>query len=126
MRAGHSGLFVTLAQALRLVRDAYSPRAARSESEAFALLTGPDLLVLDEVGVAIGDGEKRKAMLFDLLDSRYADQRPTVLIGNLTEDEMAAYLGERLWDRVMEQGSALVPFTWASYRRRAPAAEAGR
>ena len=84
IRAGHTGLFISVSAALRLIRDAYSPRAQRSESEAFALLTAPDLLVLDEVGVAIGNEAKRRAMLFDVLDTRYAEMRPSVLIGNLT------------------------------------------
>ena len=115
--AGHSGLFVTISEALRTIRDSYSPRAQRSESESFALFTGPDLLVLDEVGVAIGDDAKRRSLLFDVLNTRYAERRPTVLIGNLTGDELRAYLGERIMDRVLECGSALVPFNWASYRR---------
>jgi DNA replication protein DnaC len=129
LRGGHTGLFVTVSEALRLIRDAYSPRSIRTESEAFALLTGPDLLVLDEVGIAIGDATKRKAMLFDLLNSRYGDQRPTVLISNLDEAGIGEYLGERIMDRILEHGSALVPFTWGSYRRRGrvgtPHGEAG-
>ena len=51
IRAGYTGLFLSVSAALRLIRDTYSPRAQRSESEAFALLTAPDLLVLDEVGL---------------------------------------------------------------------------
>jgi DNA replication protein DnaC len=117
IRAGHTGLFLSVSAALRLIRDAYSPRAQRSESEAFALLTAPDLLVLDEVGLAIGNEVKRRAMLFDVLDTRYAEMRPSLLIGNLTATEMEAYLGERIMDRLLELGSATVPFTWPSHRR---------
>ena len=117
IRAGHTGLFISVSAALRLIRDAYSPRAQRSESEAFALLTAPDLLVLDEVGVAIGNEDKRRTMLFDVLDTRYAEMRPSLLIGNLTAAEMEAYLGERIMDRLLELGSATVPFTWPSHRR---------
>lgn len=118
LRAGRTGLFVTVSEALRTIRDSYSPRAARTESEAFALFAEPDLLVLDEVGVAIGDAEKRRALLFDLLNARYAEQRALVLIANLTVPELHAYLGERILDRLLESGSAVVPFTWDSYRRR--------
>jgi DNA replication protein DnaC len=57
-------------------------------------------------------------MLFDVLNARYANQRPTILIGNLTADELEEYLGERIMDRLLESGSAVVPFTWESYRRR--------
>ncbi len=117
IRAGNTGLFISVSAALRLIRDADSPRAQRSESEAFALLTAPDLLVLDEVGVAIGNEAKRRTMLFDVLDTRYAEMRPSILIGNLTATEMEAYLGERTLARLMELSSATVPFTWPSHRR---------
>jgi len=117
IRAGHTGLFLSVSEALRGIRDAFSPRAQYTESDAFALLTAPDLLVLDEVGVAIGDAEKRTAMLFDLINARYAEQRPMILIANLTAAELERYLGERIMDRLLESGSALVPFTWGSYRR---------
>lgn len=117
IRAGHTGLFLSASEALRGIRDAFSPRAQTTESEAFALLTAPDLLVLDEVGVAIGDGEKRTAMLFDVINARYGEQRPMILIANLTAAELELYLGERIMDRLLEASSALVPFTWASHRR---------
>ncbi|MEA3278581.1 MAG: ATP-binding protein [Pseudomonadota bacterium] len=117
IRSGHTGLLMSVSAALRMIRDAYSPRAQRSESESFALLTAPELLVLDEVGVAIGNESKRRAMLFDVLNTRYAEMRPTILIGNLTASEMEAYLGERIMDRLLELDSATVPFTWPSHRR---------
>lgn len=117
IRAGHTGLFMAVSAALRMIRDAYSPRAQRSESEAFALLSAPDLLVLDEVGVTIGNPATRRAMLFDVLNARYAEMRPSLLIGNLSAAEMQSYLGERIMDRLLELDSALVPFTWDSHRR---------
>jgi DNA replication protein DnaC len=118
IHAGHTGLFLSVSAALRILRDAFSPRGQRSESEALALLTAVDLLVLDEVGVAIGNAATRRAMLFDVLNERYGEMRPTILIGNLTAAELEAYLGERILERLMDLGSIMVPFTWPSYRRR--------
>jgi DNA replication protein DnaC len=118
IRQGYTGLFTGMAEALRMIRSTYSAGARLTEIEAFALYTRPDLLVVDEVGVAIGDDDKRRAMLFDLLNARYGEVKPTVLIGNLTVEELERYLGERVMDRLLEAGSLLVPFTWASYRRR--------
>ena len=43
-----SALFVTVARAVRLVKDSWSKDSDRSESEAIELLTAPDLLILDE------------------------------------------------------------------------------
>ena len=118
IHAGHTGLFLTVSAALRIMRDAFSPRGQRSETEALALLTAVDLLVLDEVGVAIGNAATRRAMLFDVLNERYGETRPTILIGNLTSAELEAYLGERIMERLMDLGTAMVPFTWTSHRRR--------
>ena len=117
IRTGRTGLLMSISGALRMLRGAYSPVAKRSEIESFALLTTPDLLVLDEVGVAIGTDAKRRAMLFDVLNARYGEMRPTILIGNLTAAEMETYLGERIMDRLLETGSPIVSFTWPSYRR---------
>jgi DNA replication protein DnaC len=118
IHAGHTGLFLTVSAALRILRDAFSPRGQRSETEALALLTAADLLVLDEVGFAIGNGATRRAMLFDVLNDRYGEMRPTILIGNLTAAELEGYLGERIMERLMDLGSIMVPFTWPSHRRR--------
>ena len=102
----------------RRTLPARSWRGQRSETEALALLTAADLLVLDEVGFAIGNGATRRAMLFDVLNDRYGEMRPTILIGNLTAAELEGYLGERIMERLMDLGSIMVPFTWPSHRRR--------
>ncbi|EIC23943.1 ATP-binding protein [Thiorhodovibrio frisius] len=117
IRAGRTGLFISVAAALRLVRESFGPHSQRTESEALALLIQPDVLVLDEAGTGIGKDEKRQAMLFDILDSRYAAMRSTILIGNLTAEEMQAYLGERVMDRFHEDHSAVLSFRWPSHRR---------
>ena len=58
IHAGYKGLFLSAADALQLMRDAYAPSAEcrvpsaeRSERETMTVLTDPDLLVLDEVGM---------------------------------------------------------------------------
>jgi DNA replication protein DnaC len=116
--AGRSALFLSMSEALRLMRASFAPDAAYSEPEAIAMLTQVDVLVMDEVGMAIGSEDKRRAMLFDVLDARYSDLRPTVLVSNLSRDELTDYLGERLMDRLCEGGSVLIALAWESYRQR--------
>jgi DNA replication protein DnaC len=118
IRGGRTGLFISVSAALRMVRESFGPKPQRTESEALALLIQPDVLVLDEAGIAIGKDEKRQAMLFDILDSRYAALRSTILIGNLTAEEMQAYLGERVMDRFHEDHSAVLSLRWPSHRQR--------
>jgi DNA replication protein DnaC len=116
--AGYSGRILSASDVLRLIRAADSPAARQTELDVFETLTSPDLLVLDEVGVAVGSAGECRAMLFDVLNGRYGAMRPTVLVGCLTVAELATYLGKRVVERLTELGSVTVPFTWASYRRR--------
>jgi DNA replication protein DnaC len=48
-------------------------------------------------------------MLFDVLNARYNELRPTILIGNLTARSWRRYLGERIMERLMDLGSAWSP-----------------
>lgn len=115
MQKGHSALFLTVMRAIRRVKDTWHRNSSETESEAVAALVFPDLLILDEVGVQFGsDTEKR--ILFDVLNERYEKRRPTLLLSNLTEEGVTAFLGERITDRLKEDGGLLIPFGWESWR----------
>jgi DNA replication protein DnaC len=53
--------------------------------------------------------------LFDIIDKRYRDVKPTILISNLTKAELKGFLGERSFDRLRE-GGLWVDFLWESFR----------
>lgn len=115
MESGFSVLFLTVMRAIRRVKDTWSKGSAESESEAIAALVEPDLLILDEVGVQFGS-DTEKLILFDLLNERYERRKPCVLLSNSTLDEVTAFLGERILDRLREDGGEVVPFGWESHR----------
>lgn len=73
-----------------------------------------DLLVLDEVGVSYG-ADSEMVQLFDVLDLRYRNELPTVLLSNLPVGELKAALGDRAYDRLRE-GAVLLPCKWGSHR----------
>jgi len=114
---GADVLFITVQRAIRSVKDTWTKGAAQSESEAVATLVGPDLLVLDEVGVQNGTDFERNT-LFDVINERYERRKPTLYLSNLPKDELTTYLGARVMDRVREDGGLVVPFTWESHRGR--------
>ena len=116
-------LFTTVMRAVRSIKDTWVKGSDTSETQAIAALVYPDLLILDEVGVQFGS-ETEKLMLFDVLNERYEKRKPTLLISNLGLDEVRAYLGERIFDRLREDGGEAVAFGWESYRGRAPGAAA--
>lgn len=117
LSGGMTGVFVSVSEMLRAIRATYSPSSEMREDQAFDTFIKPHLLILDEVGVSIGDEGKRKAMVFDVINARYNAMRPTILVGNLNLKEMENYLGQRVWDRMQEGGAPVVAFTWDSYRQ---------
>lgn len=112
-------LFTTVMRAVRSIKDTWAKGAEVSETQAIAALVAPDLLILDEVGVQFGS-DTEKLMLFDVLNERYEKRKPSLLISNLGLQEVRAYLGERVFDRMREDGGEAVAFGWESYRGRAP------
>jgi len=109
-----SVLFMTVLQALRHVKDTYRRESDRTESDAIADLIKPDLLILDEIGAQLGS-EHEKMLMFEIINERYQRCRSTILISNLTGEELTAFLGDRVMDRFRESGAVLA-FDWASHR----------
>lgn len=116
-RDKHTVLFTTVMRAIRRVKDTWSRDSRESESEAIAALVFPDLLILDEVGVQFGS-DTEKLILFDVLNERYEKRKPTLLLSNLPTEEVRDYLGERVFDRLREDGGEVVVFDWQSWRSR--------
>lgn len=115
MWAGRTAKYATAYQLAREVKDTYGRRGA-SEQEVSAGYISPDLLVLDEIGMQFGTDAERLA-LWDVLNGRYERVVPTILVSNLTVDEMAAYVSDRVIDRMRENGGAVLAFTWDSFRQ---------
>lgn len=87
-----------------------------TEAEMVQKYTQPDLLIIDEVGVQFGS-EAERLVLFQIMNRRYEDIKPTILLSNLDMQELTNCIGERLVDRMSEGGGARIGFTWESYRK---------
>jgi DNA replication protein DnaC len=110
-----SALFITVMRAIRSIKDTWRKDSELSEAEAIEDLVFPDLLILDEVGIQFGS-DAEKLLLFDVLNERYERRKPTLMLSNLTAPEVAAYLGERVMDRLREDGGQAIVFDWQSHR----------
>lgn len=111
---GRVAMFRTVRQAIRHVKQTYHRDCELTEAEAIQALTDADLLILDEVGVQLGT-EHELMLLFEIINERYQQMRSTILLTNLTGDELTEYLGDRVLDRFRE-GGAVVAFDWPSHR----------
>jgi DNA replication protein DnaC len=113
----HCGLYSTAADVIEMVRETWRRDAERSQARVMHLLTTVPLLVIDEVGVQYGT-ESEQNTLFQIIDRRYRDRRPLILMANLQPTELQALLGDRIFDRLREV-SKVVTFDWDSYRQQA-------
>jgi DNA replication protein DnaC len=107
--------YTTVYNVVRKVRSAWGRDSQITEEQAIAEIAAPALLVVDEVGVQYGS-ESERIILFEVLNRRYEDMRPTILISNLNPDGVAEAIGERNIDRMREGGGAVLGFSWGSYR----------
>lgn len=110
-----TAVYSTVQRLIRSVRETWRRDSEKSETEVIALYASPDLLILDEVGIQAGS-ENEKNILFDVLNERYETRRSTIMLTNLSVDECREFLGERVFDRMREDGGRFVAFNWESQR----------
>jgi len=115
MKQQRSALFVTVQRLIRRIKDSWRTKE-ETESDVINAFASPDLLILDEVGVQFGS-EFEKQLLFDVLNERYEKLKPSILLSNIPSEQLSDYLGERVMDRLRENGGALIGFNWDSYRK---------
>lgn len=112
---GHSVVFNTVQRIMRRFKESWRKESDDSETRVMEELTMPDLLIIDEIGVQFGSDFEKNAM-FDILNTRYENRRPTIMLSNLTQKEVNLFLGDRVFDRLREDGGKCIPFDWESHR----------
>lgn len=117
IRSGFTALFTKAPRLLREVKETYSRNSEVTEKEIYSRLERIDLLIIDEIGVQFGTSTERN-IIFEILDARYEDMRPTILTTNIRDlGTLERLLGERIVDRFFEGESKIVVFDWKSHRR---------
>lgn len=111
---GHCGMYTTASDVIELVRSTWRRDSEQSQTKVLGLLASVPLLVIDEVGVQYGT-ESEQNIMFQIIDRRYRDRKPLMLMANLTRPEFEQMLGDRIFDRLREI-SSVVRFEWDSYR----------
>ncbi|ENK7135391.1 ATP-binding protein [Enterobacter roggenkampii] len=115
-----SAVFTTALKIAREYKSTWSKGSIRTEDEVIRYFTKPDLLIIDEVGVQFGS-DAEKLIMFEIINTRYERMKPTILISNQTREELAAFIGERVLDRMSDGGGCTLSFTWDSYRSKGAA-----
>lgn len=103
LAAGHTARMVNIGHAAMRIRAGYDDASVgESELDVVTALTRPDLLVLDDIGAGeAGEGKVELRILYFALDARQNARKATVLTSNLTAQQVAAFLGPRITNRLM-------------------------
>jgi DNA replication protein DnaC len=98
-----------------LIRESYRKDSPMSELDILEKYSRVQLLVLDEIGRQF-ESDAEKLYLFELIDERYRAKKPTVFLSNLSNEEIRAFLGDAIVDRIKEGGGAIRVLNWESRR----------
>lgn len=97
----------TTAMALFLrIRASFAKMSRESEDEIVRELSKAPLLILDEIQER-GNTPWEDRLLTHILDRRYGDMTPTIVIANLTEAALIECLGDSIISRLTETGGVL-------------------
>ena len=108
--------YTSIDRVLIAIKSSFNKGSGISQQGIYDALRKPDLLILDEIG-AQHASEFEKLVMFDLINSRYEDMKPTLLISNLGIKEVIECVGDRVIDRLRENGGKSFVFDWNSHRR---------
>ena len=113
LEAGHSR-YKTARQLFRDVKHTFHPDSDRSEKSIMDNCIETNLLVVDEYQEG-GKSAFESRIITELVDSRMANRRPTIIIANMLRSELSAALGASIIDRMQAKGRSF-EFNWPSFR----------
>ena len=91
--------FITVASLLLELRNSFRDGAEKSEMEIIDSFSGANIVVLDDLGVE-KSSEFTIQSLYIIIDRRYSEMRPTIITSNLTLEEVAEKVGDRIASRI--------------------------
>ncbi len=106
---------IKLIDLVRELKATWSKDSENTEENLINYYSNLDLLIIDEVGAQFGS-DTEKLFIFDIIDGRYQEMKPTVLISNLDINGIKESIGERCVDRLREGGGSMIAFNWESSR----------
>lgn len=110
-----TAMYVRAHEAISRIMETYRRDSPQTERQVLDSFRKPDLLIIDEIGRQRGTDNERM-MLFEIINRRYDDEKPTIIISNLDKDGIEHYMDEATIDRLRERNGIGVVFDWESYR----------
>jgi DNA replication protein DnaC len=110
--------FVKYNSLMKEIQDSYDSEEV-TEKQILNHYKTADLTVLDEIGIVEKNSNWAFNILYDIIDYRYENGKPTIIISNLGEQKLPDYFkkfNERLYSRVFAKSNQAMFFNWEDYR----------
>jgi DNA replication protein DnaC len=108
----------TIGGILQSIKNTYGGNGKESEGDIVSRLVSVDLLVLDEIGATREKpSDFELSVIFSIINGRYENEMPTVIVSNLAADGLTQAIGDRCADRLREGSPVVVQLKWPSARR---------
>jgi len=110
-----SAKFINTVDLICKIKASWNKNSEETEEQAIDEFVSPDLLVLDEAGVQFGSNTEQ-LLLDRIINKRYENLEPTIIITNLNFKNLKKIIGERVVDRLRENNGEILVFKGNSYR----------
>ena len=121
---GRPVMFTNFFEISEIIRKTYS-KQSESESAVISKLANIDFLFIDDLGTEKvtqgGEDNWLQGKIFEILNKRYNNKKPTIFTSNHSPRELVEERGmmDKTVDRIVEMSSAILKITGKSYRQKA-------
>lgn len=114
MIQGFTVLYLTCPQAISLIKRSWTKDSKISQDEYLEKFEKPDLLILDEVPKGC-TSKSDWEMIHEMMNRRYMEQKPTISISTLSEEELKKKMTEEIMRRMYYKGD-IMRFNWERHK----------
>lgn len=107
IQAGRTAHYAVWPDVVTQAKNNFNLRREEERRDPTDVLRTVDLLALDELALKQGASEFEAGLLFEVLDFRYRERLCTLAASNATKATLAAAVGDRIADRLMECAPAV-------------------
>lgn len=113
-KAARSVRYITAKGMISEIQASYS-NDSKSEEGEIMRFAQYGVLVIDEID-ALPAKENSSLLLTEIINRRYNENKPVIIISNQPFDNLAKYIGERVHSRLHENAFSC-DFSWGDFRR---------
>ena len=115
-------LFTNFLEIVKQIRSTYRDKSTTTEASIIHDLVEVDLLIIDDIGterfVKNGENTDMQEKIYDIVNARYVNQKPTIFSSNESLVQLVEDCGlmKKTVDRIAEMSTAKIELRGSSYR----------